>query len=156
MKVSLFSFTAMVVLSVLITLTGCDDGLTRMGGKVMVDGNAVDHGVISFYPVAGGRPAEAFIKDDGSFTLSSYSQGDGLPHGEYIVCITCTNEGANAKTASEDDAEIETFVPGRVKYLVPRVYGDPKTTPLRKTIDDQTGSEIDFDLSSKEIGSQRK
>ena len=79
--------TICLLAALLVATVGCGTKLHKAGGKILVDGKPVSEGTFMFYPVNKGRPATARIMDDGSFTLSFETPGDGLPAGEYKVVI---------------------------------------------------------------------
>jgi hypothetical protein len=83
---------------------------------------------------------------DGTFTLSFESPGDGLPVGEYRVVIVA-DIWMESKTKSRmqeyDEAmmkqnkvegEVSTHVGGTLIHVVPPEYNDVKTTPLTQTV----------------------
>ncbi len=76
-------------------------------------------------PSEGGlsHPASGKIGDDGSYTLTSYDEGDGAMIGEHKVAVIVTSApGAKA--------------PGTTaKSPVPKQFADPETTPLRKKVE---------------------
>lgn len=73
-------------------LAGCGSGqldTAPVSGKVSFNGAPVPGGTISFYPIGGeggeSRPASGVIKPDGTFTLTTYTDGDGAVPGKYNV-----------------------------------------------------------------------
>ena len=104
--VVLFSLVAIVVS--LAGLTGCgkgkEYGVTPVKGKVTAGGQPVKGGVITFRPtaeVAGkggitGKPASGEVKDDGTFVLSTYGNGDGAVIGKHEVTYMAVAKGAES------------------------------------------------------------
>jgi len=76
-----------------------------------------------FHPVNGELPdmavPRATVKDDGSFTVSTFGAHDGAPEGEYIVTIQWFR-------MSKDGA------PG--PNVLPRTYSAPASSPLRVAV----------------------
>lgn len=85
-----------VAMCTLSMLTGCNKApyeLAPVVGKVTIDGQPLADGQVMFAPRAkggdgkAGKPAMGNIKPDGTFTLSTYAQGDGAVVGEHIATI---------------------------------------------------------------------
>jgi hypothetical protein len=101
------------VLLLCFAVSGCSNGFVPVHGKVTFeDGSPLTQGGIAFSTAT--FMADGKIQPDGTFTLTSLKQGDGLPVGNYTVTIS----------ASEVDAK------ERTTYLVDPVFGDVTTTPL--------------------------
>jgi hypothetical protein len=148
---------------------GCGGNTLKVKGKVTLDGAPVEGATISFVPAGGGEahPATGFTDSDGYFTLSSTKEGDGAWPGEYKVVISKKEGNDNArpgKQASPDDPPTpQSKMPdqakagmrgmggnkygGPKKDLLPKIYGDPATTPLRQTV--PASGSIEFDLKSE-------
>lgn len=62
-------------------------------------------------------------QEDGSFAVSTYRPGDGLPEGDYLVTVSC--EDRNATRAKTDDDYPE---------LLPARYQDPAAAGLSISI----------------------
>ncbi len=140
---------------------GCGSNLQPAGGQVSVDGTPVKEGTIMFYPVGGGRPATGVIAD-GKFTLSFEKPGDGLPPGDYKVVIVADvwKEG-KGKTKAQEIEEAQAKKSGAIEqtslattgeltHIVPPIYNDIKTTPLKQTVATSGAAEnYVFDISTK-------
>ena len=79
-------------LALAITLggVGCGSGpkLVKVKGKVSLDGEPLAGGIVIFYPQApGGHQANAVTESDGSFSLTTFSTGDGAIPGDYKVLV---------------------------------------------------------------------
>jgi hypothetical protein len=95
-------------------------------GIVVQDGCPVPGAQVTFYLVNPDtkrliNAADAITESDGSFTLSTYSVGDGAPAGDYLVCIDPRPEYVS------DPAR---FSPAPV----PAKYHKPDTTPLKAEV----------------------
>jgi hypothetical protein len=96
-----------------LTISGCNNGFVPVHGKVTFeDGSPLTQGGIAFSTAT--FMADGKIQPDGTFTLTSLKQGDGLPPGNHVVTIS----------ASEVDTK------ERTTYLVDPMFGDVTTTPL--------------------------
>src|SRR3954453_17284542 len=78
----------------LLGLAGCGSKnrpVFPVSGQVQVDGRPAPGALVIFHPV-GDRGPEAVhplgtVDDQGRFTLTSYTKGDGAPEGEYQVAV---------------------------------------------------------------------
>ncbi|PQO39409.1 hypothetical protein C5Y96_02740 [Blastopirellula marina] len=95
-----------------------------VSGVVTYNGKPLPYGRVSFRPEAG-SPATGAIQSDGSFSLSTYGNGDGAIVGTHQVSITATE--ADAGTMAEAAANTEMAVP---KSLIPKKYTSFSTSEL--------------------------
>ncbi|MDO4585002.1 MAG: hypothetical protein Q4D62_12965, partial [Planctomycetia bacterium] len=133
-KYSMKNLAASIVF-LAIFLSGCGDGRPArvpVSGVVHVDGAVVTaeegcelFGFVRFYPVDGGRLAQARLEENGTFTLGNYERADGCPRGEFVVELSVTSRRGNS-----------------FRYRVPPRYASRETSDLRVTISDQTDSLI--------------
>jgi hypothetical protein len=86
---------ALLGLALLVSAAGCGGGppLASVSGKVTCQGAAVDGGTLIFSPLtedtmAAGRPGQAQIQSDGSYTVSTERPGDGVVLGKHRVTFT--------------------------------------------------------------------
>jgi len=141
----LFLFAALLCL---VVQAGCGAKMSKAEGTLKVDGKTVGNATITFYPVSGGRPGSAFVKEDGTFVVSYLKPGDGLPPGEYKVAIIADQLGAVESQAGEAGSE-QGFADARdVIKLVPIEYNSIQTTPLRVTVTD-SAKVLELDISTK-------
>lgn len=77
-----------VAVLVLTSLIGCGKGHVGMGGRVTYSdtGEPLEVGTVSFTTPT--FHARGEIKQDGRYTIGSYSEKDGLPPGRYQVYIS--------------------------------------------------------------------
>ena len=75
--------------------SGCESRTPtgKVSGKVSLQGQPVTGGSVTFVPIAqsgttAGRPAIGPIQPDGTFTLSTYAQGDGAIIGRHRVMFS--------------------------------------------------------------------
>ena len=97
-------------------------------GKVLVgkDRQPAAGALVIFHPADSSdedpNKPRAHVGDDGSFTLTTYTQNDGAPAGEYVV------------TVAWPEPRKTPFDPVGPDRLGGR-YGDPKTSKLRVTVE---------------------
>ena len=106
--------------------------LFPVNGQVSFNGKPTPGALVVFLPVdakdaQAPRPSGS-VRDDGTFSLSTYPGQEGAPEGDYHVVITCTD--ANAKIDS---------VTGEVPNKLPARYANPKTSGLQAKV--QGGAE---------------
>ncbi len=136
---------AIAVLASALVAGGCSGPAhpptAKVHGKVTYKGEAVAAGRISFVPTTldGGtsRPASGGIQADGSYTLSSFAEGDGVSPGDYIVTI-------DPRSGVLSDEEV-----GKpVASTIPATYLNAEQSPLKATIpaDSKGDIELNFEL----------
>jgi hypothetical protein len=129
-------------------LIGCGDAsrpkLGKVSGKVTYNGQPVTKGVVSFVPSGGpgaqtGQGATGEIGPDGSYTLTTFENGDGAVLGEHTVLVIAREEDPAIKGHGMPipDAKGQMKIKP-AKLLVPEKYATPATSPLHYTV--QEGS----------------
>ncbi|HEY7427057.1 MAG TPA: hypothetical protein VH682_22670 [Gemmataceae bacterium] len=109
--------------TLLVMAVGCGNkGLHPVHGEVhFPDGTPLTHGRVAINSVNGIHGASSDpLGPDGSFTLGSFKPDDGVPVGQYTVCVT----GAVQPPASEAEAL------GPPKYLIHQRFTDPAKSGL--------------------------
>jgi hypothetical protein len=96
-------------------------------GKVTVAGKPAERAQVVFHPLADAGPntprPTGTVGPDGIFTMSTYTEGDGAPAGEYAVTIVWPESAS----AIGGDADLGgDRLGGR--------YANPKTTTLKATV----------------------
>ena len=91
-------------------------------GKVIFEGQATPGALVVFHPVQDAQsaspPAQATVRDDGMFELTTYTANDGAPPGEYKVTVEW-------RKLINDNGDVR---PG--PNVLPDRYSRPKTTDL--------------------------
>ncbi|TWT75693.1 hypothetical protein Pla123a_32030 [Posidoniimonas polymericola] len=138
--------------AIVLTLLGCGQGpgTAPVSGVVQFDGVPVTQGTVSFYPVAGGRPATGKLGPGGAFELSTFGNGDGALLGGHKVTISAMeliNAPPPPKSLSE---EISQSAPPpkagpKARWIVPEKYSAQATSGLTATVVGGTNL-IEFDL----------
>lgn len=112
----------------LLMFSGCfgQKGLetARTTGVVTYNGKPLPYGRVSFRPQAG-SPATGEIQSDGSFSMSTYGNGDGAIVGTHQISITATE--ADAGKGNEADPNTEMTVS---KSMIPKKYTSFSTSEL--------------------------
>jgi hypothetical protein len=125
---------------------GCGNQICPVQGKITLDGKPmVGGGSIAFVPIGGqkGKAAGGEIKEDGTYTLTTNSPGDGSMLGEFKVVIT-------QSTAKEPEATPDGKAPSEPVVLpasdhIPAIYSS-HDSPLRATVEAKSLNEIHLDL----------
>jgi hypothetical protein len=122
---------ALASLSLALLVPACAKGPRKpvypVHGQVLVEGRPAPRAIVTFHPVGAAedlRPS-AQTDDQGKFTLTSYSGGDGAPEGRYAVTVTCFRALA-ARNLSEGDENTRNVLPSR--------YANPATSQLQATV----------------------
>jgi hypothetical protein len=121
------------VLAAVAAFAGCSDEGAKapvfpVKGAVQFEGEPASGAFVAFHPKTPAKPGEdaprpsAQVQPDGGFEVTTYTQGDGAPAGEYAVTVLWTKPITQGKEA----------VPG--PNVIPSIYGSPDKTPLSVTI----------------------
>lgn len=107
-------------------------------GQVAFKGRPTPGAIVVFHPANNDDPKalrpNGQVKEDGSFTLSTFKPDDGAPEGEYDVAIVWT---AGAKPNAQGD------IPNKL----PEHYADPHTSGLRVKVEKGTNNLDVFQLT---------
>ena len=137
----------LVMLTSAAFLIGCggDSGkpkLVKVSGKVTYNGKPVTKGLVSFVPASGpgtqtGQAATGEIGADGSYTLTTFDNGDGAVLGEHKVLVQSQEEDPAIKGRGMPipDARGQVNIKPP-KFLVPEKYATAENTPLRITVEE--------------------
>jgi hypothetical protein len=140
------SRSAAALAFVLFGLSGCSRTSTAVpvnGVLLWDDQKPVSGASITFFPaVEGGRPASGISGKDGTFELSTFSQGDGAVPGDYTVVVTkaagaATSAAPPTGSSPEDMAkamkkaqEAADRAP-KVADPIPEIYKNVTSSPLK-------------------------
>jgi hypothetical protein len=118
---------------VVAALAGCSDEGEKVPvfpvkGAVQFEGEPASGAFVAFHPKSPAKPGQeplrsaAQVQPDGGFELTTYTQGDGAPAGEYAVTVQWTKliKQGNDAVAGPN--------------VIPHAYGSPDSTPLTVTI----------------------
>ena len=141
--------TRAVALLAAVLTAGCSGGPSRpavypVKGQVFVNTTQPAAGaLVVFHPLSSeltkqsaARPF-AYVRDDGSFQLTTYSEGDGAPAGEYGVTVVW-----EAPPKSGGPRLREGGTPDRLGGR----YGNPNSPRLKATVQSRGENVFRFDL----------
>ncbi len=129
-KKIVYKFAMSILLLFLVGLAGCGSSTDAnqlpvfpVKGQLAFHGKPASGAYVVLHPKAavGSKviPPRGQVREDGTFSLSTYSADDGAPAGEYKVTVELHSI---VKQANGDFS--------RGPNLVPKQYGNPKTSPL--------------------------
>ena len=156
MKQNNFYTLALVSFSLLV-FAGCgaDAGFVRVEGVITYNGAPVEGAIVTFTAADGSDGGGSGITDaNGRYRLTSpgaTNAGSGVVPGEYIVRVVHelrTEAAVNPHVLAHREGQItydemharlassggSTFIHYDIEHLVPVVYSQPHTTPLRATV----------------------
>jgi hypothetical protein len=113
----------------LLTLVGCADAVAPVfpvTGRVTYQGKPAAGAQVFLNAVRANEiddvSANATVKDDGTFAITTYEQGDGAPDGDYVVTVQwfklVTNDGGS----------------GAGPNVLPKEYASPSTSPVKVSV----------------------
>jgi hypothetical protein len=127
----------------LLFLSGCGKShqleTAPVQGKITVDGKALQTGRVRFAPERG-RGATGDIQSDGTYTLTTYSTGDGATVGKHRISIEARVAAGKRNVESE-----EPLPPS----LIPEHYADESKSGLEFDVKAGETNQADFDLRSR-------
>ncbi len=109
----------------------------KVQGKVSYNGQPVTKGTITFQS-DGGQTATGQIQPDGTYQLSTFDPNDGAVAGHHQVMIIANDGDPTLMPGSSPGYKVP-------KDLVPKKYGDVKTSQLDATVAADK-KDYDFDL----------
>ena len=121
----------------LMLLSGCgDSSLAYVEGTVTLNGQALETGIVTFYPVSGGPVATGAIASGGHYQLNT-GQSVGIAPGTYVVTIEARKPPSGPADQHESVGEL----------LVPEKYTDKTRSALLYEVPPGT-TEIDLGLKT--------
>lgn len=137
-----------------IPLVGCSGNglnLAKVSGKVTWKGQPVKNGTVFFMPDESkgtkGMPAMAAIADNGSYTLSTETTGDGVIVGSHLVGITGLEPNPVSETVvadAEKDPDAYIKVKARDAAIARGEVRGPDDKKLGDTFTDRGGRRFRF------------
>lgn len=129
---------------------GCGEGgsdlkvpVFPVKGKVTFEGEPAAGAFVVFHPKtppkSGDTPSNprATVQPDGTFALTTSSEGDGAPVGDYAVTVQWMKPVKQGKD----------LVPG--PNVVPKAYTEPASTPLKATVAESENALEPFAITRK-------
>lgn len=98
-------WTVFLLLASLVFLSGCGSKMHKIGGCVTYSdtGEPLEIGFVCF--ANGPTFARGLIKPDGTYTMGSFSENDGLPPGTYQVYVDGARKGMGKRHPDDDDEQ---------------------------------------------------
>lgn len=126
------AFWALSLSAVCVLVAGCGSDTDRVAGTVKYsDGTPLTRGTVNF---EGDRAsASGKINEDGSFAMSSLSEGDGVAPGEYRVYISGTEGDMVYDEATRKYSSPPPLVDA--KFSNPATSGVTATVPGTESLD---------------------
>lgn len=150
MTVNRFWTSCLIAAVVLLTLIGCGSnqsvypvqGLVKFEGKPMVGG-----GSIALIPITSreGKTAGGEIKEDGTYTLMTYEEGDGSMIGDFRVVVTQVTVKEPPNTGDGQPAA-QAIIEVRAADQIPAIYSDQQSSPLTAKVEAKPLNTLNFDL----------
>jgi hypothetical protein len=111
----------------LTALTGCDSRPTRVpvSGKVLIDGQPLKFGGVTFVP-EGGRSSSGALDQDGKFSLTCLTPNDGALIGKHQIQVIAT----------------ETINDTTIRIHAPKKYGELQSSGLSEEIKGPTDTVV--------------
>lgn len=134
---------------------GCGKGQKRpltipVQGTVKFKNRPLTNGYVHFTPVTAGttHPARGLIRPGGKFVMSTWSPGDGVQPGDYLISVV----SFKARTAGSSATTQSASKPPRARTpAIPKKFFEPKRSGLRETITEDRGNRpLELNLTGKE------
>lgn len=157
------SLAAHALLATALLGCGSDDGLGKryaVYGTVTYNGQPVEKGEIAFRPENPADRAASGLIENGGYTLTTQSKGDGALPGKYKVTITSKQVDVEearaefrAKVKKGKDIK-SSLIPKefmikaakKAKSNIPAKYGTPETSKLAAEVKEQSNN-LSFELT---------
>lgn len=147
------------------SMIGCGGNqVVQVEPRFTVDGQPLTEASVTFVRTGedgGGRAAFGITDENGIAKLTTYNPYDGVPPGKYSVVVIKspknlqtfeeTGNGemdAEALLRSSAMGDRQNMRRRRVRTLLPEVYSDPGTTPLKCAVESST-DELLFEIDTK-------
>lgn len=142
---------ALALFATLALVSGCGGGdgrkeTAKVVGTLEFDGKPVKGGSLTFSPTSEsgsgntGKPGVAKVGEDGTFSVSTYSDGDGAVVGKHTVSYTAPTPEPTADTQGAGGGH-EASKPSEYAGLVPK---EPEVTVL------ESGNTLEIELVKPE------
>lgn len=147
------------VLSLLVSVSGCGGSGATGGvpvytvtGTVKMAGAPLADATVIFAPTNEQPTATGRTDEDGAFSLTTYSYGDGAAEGKFKVLVskTITAESSDDDSGHGDDYEASDSHSGSnaadEAQMVPPNYGSKDDTPLNVEVKKDGDNNFDFEI----------
>lgn len=138
-------YCGLICLGMAILTAGCSGPnqleTAPVKGTVTYKGKPLTFGNVSFRPEAG-SPSTGKIQEDGTFTLSTYGDGDGAIIGLNQVSIIATERDAGKEKEADPNTEMTVS-----KSMIPKKYTSFSTSELTAEVKAEEVNEFTFELN---------
>ena len=129
-------------------------GLVRASGVVTLDGNPIGGVTMTFHKTQPSeKPGGACLsKQDGTFAVNTFGDGDGVFPGEYKVTLTkadVTSPISEEELLRLESVEGSVIPPLKVEEFFPKKYHNKNTTDITVTIPEKGTKELKIEATSK-------
>ena len=161
MAIRLASLLTIAVL--IVSATGCGNGLRPVSGKLVVDGKpGMDGARVVFVPLGNTKMANGVVNADGTFEMMTYQQKGVMPGDYKVTMINSTKsipqpdfaavpEGSRTPPPGffEWQAKVAKLLenPPKEPGWIPKSYSDISQTPLKWSVP-KDGPKATFEISS--------
>lgn len=156
--------TRLAIGTIAMACIGCGgQGVVPIETKFSLDGEPLKDASVTFIRSGSeqGRASFGMTDEDGIAKLTTYEPLDGVLPGNYVVVVVKSPEDAMTFEEVEiDPNDIQSLVKlsatpsgsprrqqRRVRTVIPRIYGNLSTTPLKCEVTNDS-TEFEFELSS--------
>jgi hypothetical protein len=148
----LFRWTGQLCLAVALTAAGAtgsgckqNPSVVPVTGLVLYNDKPLPFGTVMFQPDKG-QPAIGEIRNDGSFTLTSYVPEDGAVPGRHLVSITCYEGQRPGQSKPNNSGETSLG-----KLLIPLKYTRTGSSGLTAQIENAPGQSVELKLTGPPV-----
>lgn len=123
---------------------GCDGHppTAPVQGTVYFEDQLLKFGSVMFSPAGGGQPARGEIQPNGTFTLSTFAEGDGAIVGSHRVRIMC-----NSVQDPNNTAEYDVNAANVGRLMIPRKYTQLSSSGLTADVSASENGPFEFRLT---------
>lgn len=145
-----------VSLALALSLTGCGSKNERstapVQGTVTFKGKPLNTGSLLFVPSGGGPTAQANIRPDGTYSMTTYRDGDGAVIGNHDVIIMALEDPAGGKLPEDAKKGYDSAQ----HSLIPEKFGDLAKSGLKVEVTADVTHVVDFDLDKGTLTQSKK
>lgn len=129
-----------------IAFSGCENrpATAPIQGIVYFNDEPLKFGSVMLQPMTGGPPARGEIQPDGTFVLSTYTDGDGALLGKHRVRVMC-----NSVQDPNNTAKFDVNAAAVGKLLIPRKYTQLSSSRLTAEVLPTENPPLEFRLTSE-------
>jgi len=139
-----------------LSLVGCGSKNERatapVQGVVTFKGKPLNTGSLLFVPSGGGPTAQGNIRPDGTYTMTTYRDGDGAIVGSHDVIIMALEDPAEGKLPEDARKGYDSAQ----HSIIPEKFGDLTKSGLKVEVAADATNVVDFDLDKGTLTQSKK